>query len=120
MPPPTPVALQTLDGAAVGILAAARAAFKGHLRPTPWDAQHLGYFLGYANWNYFTTPFLFEYPGLTATEIKPRHEAGQTWRRIQARFPSSIALQQSRAVVLLRRNGPAAPNGLRRRGDVGD
>src|ERR1700722_9185525 len=41
-------------------------------------AQHLGYFLGYANWNYFTTPFLFEYPGVTAVEIEPWHEAGQT------------------------------------------
>ena len=29
------------------------ASFKGHLRPPPWDAPHLGYLLGYANWNYF-------------------------------------------------------------------
>jgi hypothetical protein len=85
------VALQTLDGAAVGTLAPARAAFKGHLRPTPWDAQHLGYFLGYANWNYFTTPFLSECPGVAAIEIEPWHEAGQTWRRLQVRFPPSIA-----------------------------
>ena len=56
-----------------------------------WDALHLGYFLGYANWNYFTTPFLFSYPGLVANEIEPWHEAGPTWRRLQVRFPSSIA-----------------------------
>jgi hypothetical protein len=37
--------------------ATALAAFKGHLRPTPSDTLHLGYFLGYANWNYFTTAF---------------------------------------------------------------
>jgi hypothetical protein len=85
------VALQTLDGHAVDTLTPARAAFKGHLRPTPWDALHLGYFLGYANWNYFTTPFLFSYPGVVANEIEPWHEAGQTWRRLRVRFPSSIA-----------------------------
>jgi hypothetical protein len=85
------VALQTLDGHRVATLAPARAAFKGHLRPTPWDALHLGYFLGYANWNYFTTPFLFTYPGVVATEIEPWHEAGQTWRRLRVRFPASIA-----------------------------
>jgi hypothetical protein len=85
------VALQTLDGHRVGTLAPARAGFKGHLRPTPWDALHLGYFLGYANWNYFTTPFLFTYPGVVANEIEPWHEAGQTWRRLRVRFPPSIA-----------------------------
>jgi hypothetical protein len=42
-------------------------------------------------WNYFTTPFLFTYPGVIATEIEPWHEAGQTWRRLHVRFPSSIA-----------------------------
>jgi hypothetical protein len=85
------VSLQKLDGHGVGTLAPARASFKGHLRPTPWDALHLGYFLGYANWNYFTTPFLFTYPGVIAKEIEPWHEAGQTWRRLHVRFPSSIA-----------------------------
>jgi hypothetical protein len=40
------VALQTLDGLAVVTLASARAAFKRHLRPTPSDTLHLGYFLG--------------------------------------------------------------------------
>jgi hypothetical protein len=85
------VALQTLDGHAVATLTPARASFKGHLRPTPWDALHLGYFLGYANWNYFTTPFLLSYPGVVANEIEPWHEAGQTWRRLRARFPTSIA-----------------------------
>jgi hypothetical protein len=85
------VALQTLGGRRVATLAPARVAFKGHLRPTPWDALHLGYFLGYANWNYFTTPFLFTHPGVIAKEIEPWHEAGQTWRRLRVRFPSSIA-----------------------------
>jgi hypothetical protein len=43
------VAVRILDRAAVGTLAPGAGAFKGHLRPTPCDAQHLGYFLGCAN-----------------------------------------------------------------------
>jgi hypothetical protein len=78
------VTVQTLDGEPVETLAPARAAFKGMLRNTDWDAPHLGYFLGYACWNYFTSPFLFTYPGVRAREIEPWHEAGQTWRRLQA------------------------------------
>jgi hypothetical protein len=84
------VTMQTLDGDPVEKLEPARPGFKGMLRFSPWDACHLGYFLGYACWNYFTTPFLFTYPGVVAREIEPWHEAGQTWRRLQVRFPRSI------------------------------
>ena len=45
-----------------------------------------------------TAPFLFEYPGVTATEIEPWHEAGQTWRRLQVRFPPSIATHNPQQV----------------------
>jgi hypothetical protein len=85
------VTMATLDGQPVEKLSPARAGFKGMLRNSAWDACHLGYFLGYACWNYFTTPFLFSYPGVVAREIEPWHEAGQTWRRLQVRFPRSIA-----------------------------
>ncbi len=85
------VTMQTLDGETVEKLAPARASFKGMLRNSAWDATHLGYFLGYACWNYFTTPFLFTYPGVTAREIEPWREAGQTWRRLQVHFPKTIA-----------------------------
>ncbi|WP_377273475.1 hypothetical protein [Peterkaempfera sp. SMS 1(5)a] len=85
------VTMQTLGGEPVETLTPARASFKGMLRNTPWDALHLGYFLGYACWNYFTTPFLFTYPDVRAEEIEPWHEAGQTWRRLQVRFPPRIA-----------------------------
>ena len=43
---------------------------------TPWDVLQLAYFIGYAMWNYLTTPFLFTYPGVEAREIEPWHEAG--------------------------------------------
>src|SRR3984885_5740486 len=36
------------------------------------------------------TPFVFSYPGVQAREIEPWHEAGQTWRRLQVRFPTQI------------------------------
>ncbi|MFF2144867.1 hypothetical protein [Kitasatospora sp. NPDC058190] len=85
------VTLQTLDGEPVETLDPARAAFKGMLRNSAWDAPHLGYFLGYACWNYFTTPFLFTHPGVRTREIEPWHEAGQTWRRLHVRFPAEIA-----------------------------
>ena len=63
------VAMQTLDGEPVETLAPARAAFRGMLRNSARDALHLGYFLGYACWNYFTTPFLFMYPGVETREV---------------------------------------------------
>ena len=85
------VTMQTLDGEQVETLVPARAAFKGMLRNSAWDALHLGYFLGYACWNYFTTPFLFAYPGVQAGEVEPWREAGQTWRRLHVRFPPGIA-----------------------------
>ncbi len=85
------VKMQTLDGNTFESLSPARASFKGMLRNSAWDGLHLGYFLGYACWNYFTTPFLFTYPGVHAREIEPWREAGQTWRRLAVRFPPSIA-----------------------------
>ena len=85
------VKMQTLGGDPVETLAPARAAFKGMVRGSVWDACHLGYFLGYACWNYFTTPFLFTYPDVRAREAEPWHEAGQDWRRLQVRFPPQVA-----------------------------
>lgn len=89
------VTIETLDGQPVETLAPAHAGFKGMLRNSAWDALHLGYFLGYACWNYFTTPFLFTYPDVQACEIEPWREAGQTWRRLQVRFPPEIATHNS-------------------------
>jgi hypothetical protein len=85
------VSMETLDGEPVATLAPARAGFKGMLRESAWDGLHLGYFLGYACWNYFTSPFLFTYPGVQTREIDPWREAGQVWRRLQVCFPPQIA-----------------------------
>jgi hypothetical protein len=84
------VAVEDTAGNPVEQRADARAAFKGHIRATPWDRMHLGYFIGYALWNYLTTPFLFTCPGVQAREIDPWQESGQTWRRLHVSFPASI------------------------------
>ena len=89
----------------------ARAAFKGHLRWTPWDRFHLGYFIGYAFWNYLTTPFVFTRPDVQTREIEPWEEAGQTWRRLHVVFPPTIATHNPQQVFYF------DPDGLQRRMD---
>lgn len=84
------VTFDTLEGEVVDTMSPARAGFDGFLLPTPWDAVHLGYFLGYACWNYFNSPFVFQYPGVESEEIDPWEEAGQTWRRLRVQFPPSL------------------------------
>jgi len=58
---------------------------------TPWDAQHLAYFTGYAIWTYLTTPFLFGLPGFIVEEIEPWDEHGEIWRRLKVIFPPDVA-----------------------------
>ena len=60
---PERVAIETTPGQVVDQRLQARSAFRGHVRATPWDRLHLGYFIGYAFWNYLLTPFLFTWPG---------------------------------------------------------
>jgi len=55
---PDRVWIETLDGTLVEERPDPRAAFAGHVRATKWDELHRLYFLGYAMWNYLTTPFL--------------------------------------------------------------
>ncbi|MDX3854464.1 hypothetical protein [Streptomyces sp. AK02-01A] len=88
---PERVTVLTVDGHIVEELSDARDAFAGYLRATRWDRLHLGYFIGYAFWNYLTSPFLFTWPGVEAHEIEPWREAGQEWRRLRVRFPDTIA-----------------------------
>lgn len=73
-----------------------RTAFEGHGLTTPWDAQHLIYFTGYAMWTYLTTPFLFKLPGFKTEEIEPWTEDNETWRRLQVTFPANIDSHSTR------------------------
>ena len=82
--------LQTDAGAMVEELPAPRTAYEGHERSTPWnDLQYL-YFIGYAFWNYFTTPFLLASEGVICEEVEPWEENHQKWRVLRATFDSSI------------------------------
>lgn len=54
--------IEDRDGRVVEERADPRASFAGHVLATPWDRLHLLYFAGYANWNYFTAPFLLTEP----------------------------------------------------------
>ena len=110
------VIMQTLDGEPVETLHPARSSFKGMRRFSAWDAPHLGYFLGYACWNYFTAPYVFAYPGVVSEELAPWREAGQTCGPAGCHFPAVAAQPQSRSGVLLRPRWPATADGLHRRG----
>ena len=66
-------------------------AFAGHQMNTAWDPLHYAYFNGDALWTYFTTPFLFSFPGVEVEETEPWKEGAEVWRVLRARFPSSIA-----------------------------
>lgn len=67
-----------------------RKSFDGHNLMTPWDAQNLLYFAGYAMWTYLTVPFLFRHPGFSVEEIEPWIDEGETQRRLRVTFPDDI------------------------------
>jgi len=94
---PERVTLETLGGETVEARTEPRSAFPRYERgvflsgQSPWDRLEVGYFLGYAMWTYLTAPFLFTYPGVESREIEPWHEDGETWRRLEVTFPSTVA-----------------------------
>ena len=88
---PDRVAIEKLDGTVISERRDPRRSFDGHEFATPWDPLHRAYFNGYAMWTYLTTPFLLTLPGVSVTEIAPVEDHGETWRGLQAQFPSDIA-----------------------------
>jgi hypothetical protein len=94
---PERVTLQTASGETVDSRTDPRSAYPRYERDvflrgqSPWDRLEVGYFLGYAMWNYLTAPFLFTYPGVKTREIEPWQEDGETWRRLEITFPSTVA-----------------------------
>jgi hypothetical protein len=75
------------DGAIIEQREAPRTSFAGHAMMTPWDAQQLIYFGGYALWTYLSTPFLFKSAGFQTEEVEPWDEDGEIWRRLKVTFP---------------------------------
>jgi len=92
---PHRVWIERRDGTTVEERFDPRAAFAGHVRETPWDRLHLAYFLGYAIWNYLTTPFLFAEPGFSTRELEPHTEGGEIWRSLEVTYPDHIPAHTS-------------------------
>jgi hypothetical protein len=84
------VAIQTDAGEVIDASDRPRESFAGHERTTPWTELQLLYFIGYAFWNYFTTPFLLASNGVSVAEVEPWSENGETWRVLQATFPKNL------------------------------
>jgi hypothetical protein len=65
-----------------------RRAFARLDRRLRWDRLDLLYFAGYALWNYLSFPFLLLEPGVTVDTAPD--EVGGRWRRLVARFDTSV------------------------------
>jgi len=62
--------------------------FGGRLRHAAWwDDLDALYFAGYAFWNYLNTPFMLTADEIEKREIDPFEADGETWRRLEVRFP---------------------------------
>jgi len=96
---PGRVALEAADGAVLEELQDPRRSFDGHTLTTPWTDLQLAYFAGYAMWTYLNTPFLLAWPGVMSEELSPWQEAGESWRRLEARYPDSIATHSAKQTL---------------------
>lgn len=82
-----------------------RASFAGHTLETPWTQAQLAYFAGCAMWTYLNMPFLLAWDGVETEELSPWEERGETWRRLQVKFPASIATHSSKQTLYVDDNG---------------
>ncbi|MFD8073621.1 hypothetical protein ACFV3E_13325 [Streptomyces sp. NPDC059718] len=85
------VELRTPDGKVLERRTGVRSSYAGYDLSSPWEPLQVGYFMGYAMWNYLTTPFLFTRPGVESREVAPWSEGGEVWRRLRVAFPEGIA-----------------------------
>nr|WP_296066584.1 hypothetical protein [uncultured Actinoplanes sp.] len=78
------------DGTEIASRANPAGSFPRYHDAVKWDDVQLAWFMGTANWAYFTEPFLFTYPGVTVAEIEPWRENGEIWRRLAVEFPAYL------------------------------
>ncbi len=84
------VRIETRDGDVLDARTGARSVFfglNGIRRNVHWDPLDVGYFAGYAFWNYLTAPLLLTRDDITITEGDPWRERGRAWRRLDVQFP---------------------------------
>jgi hypothetical protein len=93
------------DGMMLEQRSSPRDSFAGHVRTTPWDNLHELYFTGYAFWNYFNTPFILRQDGIESREIERHVENGETWRRLQVKFPTGFPTHCSEQVFYFNDGG---------------
>jgi len=87
------VRIESSDGEVLQSRHHARAMFTGLSslrRNLRWDALDATYFAGYAWWNYLSTPLLLTRSGVEVHEGELWQERGETWRRMEARFPPGL------------------------------
>jgi len=87
---PDCVWIESATGEKIAERGSPRAAFRSLRRSLWWDDLDLLYFVGYAAWNYFTTPFLLAVDGVETKEVEPWQEGSEVWRRLAVRFPETI------------------------------
>jgi hypothetical protein len=102
---PGRVAIEAADGTVLEELQDPRRSFEGHTLTTPWTDLQLAYFAGYAMWTYLNTPFLLAWPGVVSQELSPWQEAGETWRRLEVRYPDSIATHSAKQTLYIDDDG---------------
>jgi hypothetical protein len=100
---PQRVAIEDSDGNVLEELLHPRDSFKGHA--ALWSDLQLAYFAGYAMWTYMNIPFLLAGPGVESEEVEPWQESGETWRRLNVRFPADIATHSTEQTLYLDRQG---------------
>jgi hypothetical protein len=87
------VRIETLDGEVLESRLDPRAQFFGRSgvrRNMRWDNLDATYFAGYAWWNYLNHPYLLTREGMRVRELAPWRQEGETWRRMEARFPDDV------------------------------
>ncbi|WP_051105700.1 hypothetical protein [Parafrankia discariae] len=99
------VTLRGADGSLVEKRDTPRPSYAGYDLYSPWDRLQVGYFLGYAMWNYLTTPHLLTHPGMVSREIQPWDENGQHWRRLQVTFPATVPTHTAEQVFYFDADG---------------
>jgi hypothetical protein len=93
---PECVRIESEDGAERRVRAHPREAFSGLRHKLWWDPLDALYFMGYALWNYVSTPFMLVMPGFEVREGKPWREDKETWQRLEVIFPSGFPTHSPR------------------------
>ena len=102
---PNLIISETEDGRLLKRRENPRASFEGHVRETPWDDIHVAYFASEALWTYFTTPFLYTYPGFVAEELAPWRENDEVWRPLKVTFPDSVSSHSHEQISYFGKDG---------------